>query len=233
MYQLPLSLPVRERKFQSAHRCIPHFFPLLMPVSPDIVGIGKFLKPCFQSLRIEHIGEPANLFRFHVAVCHLYFHLFQLILFCIDRRITPGLCKMYRNRFFHKPEFPVYAFDLIDHHMIFLFLYSIRPAFHEQIQIFIAEAAVERHLGLISSSHLSLNLFVDSGSLCQRLFICPSASPVVYITGTQDKLHQLPDRNLYFFFFHPPTTFHFAYYNSSTCLCLYFRKSKLIHWINY
>ena len=95
------------------------------------------------------------------------------------------------------------------------------------------EAAVERHLGLISSSHLSLNLFVDSGSLCQRLFICPSASPVVYITGTQDKLHQLPDRNLYFFFFHPPTTFHFAYYNSSTCLCLYFRKSKLIHRINY
>ena len=133
MYQFPLSLPVRERKFQSDHGCIPHFFPLLMPVGPDIVGIGKFLKPCFQFLRIEHIGEPANLFRFHVAVCHLYFHLFQLILFCIDRRITPGLCKMYRNRFFHKPEFPVYAFDLIDHHMIFFFLYSIRPAFHEQI----------------------------------------------------------------------------------------------------
>ena len=133
MYQFPLSLPVRERKFQSDHGCIPHFFPLLMPVGPDIVGIGKFLKPYFQFLRIEHIGEPANLFRFHVAVCHLYFHLFQLILFCIDRRITPGLCKMYRNRFFHKPEFPVYAFDLIDHHMIFFFLYSIRPAFHEQI----------------------------------------------------------------------------------------------------
>ena len=103
MHQISLPLPVREREFQPRHGCIPFFFPLLMPVRPDIVGIGKFLKPIFQFLCIKQIRKPADLLCLHIAVGHLHFHLFLLILFRIDCRIAFCLREMNQHRFFHIP----------------------------------------------------------------------------------------------------------------------------------
>ena len=61
----------------------------------------------------------------------------------------------------------MHTFDLIDHHMIFFFLDSVRTTFHQDVKIFIAKAVTERHFRLVSCSHLSLDLFMDPGSLRQ------------------------------------------------------------------
>ena len=142
--------------------------------------------------------KPFDCFSVQMTVCHLDTDLRQIILLCIDIRITFCLGKMDIDRRFQIFQIPEHAFYLIygDIRLFFLFPDDdpVRTSFDLKHIPFTRNPSFQRDLRMIFRSHFSLYPAMHLSAEDHRIFFYASGYPVVDASFSQDKLDKVSDR---------------------------------------
>ena len=101
------------------------------------------------------------------------------------------------DRCFQSRNIRIHALDLVDHRDPVFREDPVRPAFPRKndLLLVIRDFMFQRDLRPVSGSHPFLDLPVDPSPGQHRILLGVPGPSVVDISGAQNKLHQIPDRD--------------------------------------
>ena len=228
--QFFLSFPVCIGKLQLFDGSLPQILPGELKIRPLFVFIGQPGEPlrqlrkrkCFP--KIFQIPQKRRLCQFdciQIAVGQLHGDLCKIMLQGIDIGITHRLRAMHAHGFIQRIQIHVDPLDLINRHMhVFLHrkmvevirkiklslpvarnLDSVRPSLDGKRVISLAKFDLKRHLRMVIRAFALLNALMDTAALPHGFRGRSSPVAVINVPLPQNKLHQIPHRDLYDFLF--------------------------------
>ncbi len=206
--------------------------------APYHIPRDELFKPFSQLLIAVHIQESPDLLRLRVAVCDLNGYLpgaaFRKLLH-VHRRIAPPLRQMQLPGSLIVCQIVICALYLI-YHMLRAVIslirlplpYSVCSALHGQTDPVLLEYLPKCDLRMISRRHALLNHLMYALPLLHAVGIGASLLSVVYISASEDELHQISDRDSHSGYTHLFDLLKLSCYKSPVYIC----QALQIRWEN-